>query len=140
MSIWFNPIDIQQINHFSDKGLSHTLAIHIDAITDHQLMGSMPVSEAVLQPMGLLHGGATIALGETLASIGSYLTLDTDKYACVGQHLDANHIKSARDGHIHGTASLLHKGRRSQLWDVEICNDQSEIISVIRVGMAIIRS
>ncbi len=138
MSIWFNAVDIDQVNAFSNKGLTHTLAIHIDEITDHQLKGSMPVTEAVLQPMGLLHGGATISLGETLASIAAYLTIDPQKYACVGQHIDANHIKSATNGVVSGTASLVHKGRRSQLWDVEICNENNEIISLIRIGMAII--
>lgn len=139
MSIWFNSIDIHQLNKFSNKGLSHTLGIHIVDITDRQIKGSMAVTGDVLQPMGLLHGGATIALGETLASVGAYLTIDPEKFTCVGQHIDANHIKSARDGVVSGIATLVHKGRRSQLWDVEISNENDEIISLIRVGMAIIR-
>lgn len=113
-------MDLENLNDRINHGLNRILGIKIVEIKQKQLKGAMSVTKKHLQPFGLLHGGATISLGETLASVAAYLTIDPDIYTCVGQHVDANHIKSVIAGDVFGIARLAHKGRRSQLWDVEI--------------------
>ncbi len=139
MSIWFQAITPEQVEENSFSGLTETLGIRITDITEDGLFGKMPVTTKHLQPHGILHGGATIALGETLASIAAFLTLDPVLQRCVGQHVEANHIRPASSGWVYGHAKLRHRGRRQQLWDIEITNDEQKLISIQRIGMAIIK-
>ncbi len=138
MSIWFKETAPELIDSQSHKGLTKTLEIRVTELADNSLSGKMPVTDKHLQPFGILHGGATIALGETLASLASWLTLDPDKQYCVGQHVEANHLRPVSTGWVTGTATIRHKGRRQQLWDVEIRDDQQRLVSLQRVGMAIL--
>ena len=139
MSIWFQEIDADFTDKIPLKGLTNTLEISFTKIEGDSLYGKMPVTEKHLQPYGLLHGGATIALGETLASVAAYLTLDPEVNRCVGQNIEANHLRPVSTGTVYGCATLKHKGRRQQVWDVEITDDHEKLISIQRITMAVIK-
>ncbi|CAD7360330.1 MULTISPECIES: PaaI family thioesterase [Staphylococcus] len=98
---------------------------------------SMPVSDKVKQPFGYLHGGATMALGETACSIGSFNLLEPSQGIPVGLEMNTNHIKSAREGMIYAEARILHEGRSTHVWDIRMTNEDDELISVMRGTLAI---
>ncbi|ARJ51385.1 PaaI family thioesterase [Staphylococcus lutrae] len=98
---------------------------------------AMPVTDKVKQPFGYLHGGATLALGETTCSIGSAHLLDTSKYIPLGLEMNANHIQSVREGIVYAEARLLHQGRTTHVWDIHIKSDTNVLISVMRGTIAI---
>lgn len=95
----------------------------------------MPVSDKVKQPFGYLHGGATMALGETACSIGAAHMVDTDKVIPVGLEMNTNHIRSATDGYVYAIAELIHGGRSTQVWNINLVDDQDKLISVMRGTM-----
>ena len=97
----------------------------------------MPVSENTIQPYGLLHGGASCSLAETIGSIGSYLVIDNTKYICVGMEINANHIKGVRSGFVTATATPLHLGKNSHVWDIKLVNDDEQLVCVSRHTVAI---
>ena len=102
------------------------------------LAATMPVDHRTLQPMGLMHGGATAALAETLGSMGSAMLVDRDKYGVVGIELNANHLKSVRSGTVTATGIILHKGRTTHVWDIRVNNDAGELVAVCRLTNVVI--
>ena len=98
----------------------------------------MPVSENTIQPYGLLHGGASCSLAETIGSIGSYLVIDNTKYICVGMEINANHIKGVRSGFVTATATPLHLGKSSHVWDIKLVNESGLLVCVSRHTVAIV--
>lgn len=102
------------------------------------LKATMPVDSRTKQPMGLLHGGATAALAETLGSMGSAMLVDLDKHAVVGIELNANHLKSARSGMVTATGTLVHKGRTLHVWDIRVANEQGELTAICRLTNMVI--
>jgi len=98
----------------------------------------MPVDHRTHQPMGLLHGGASVALAETMGSVGAVGCLDSSKQYCVGLEINANHIKSTRSGFVFGTARPIHLGKKTQVWEIKIMNEQKELVCVSRITMAIL--
>ena len=102
------------------------------------ITAKMPVDHRTVQPMGLLHGGASMALAETLGSVASSLVVDMNKYACVGLEINANHIKSATEGFVTGKATPIHLGRKTHVWDIKIKNGNDQLICVSRLTVAII--
>lgn len=133
--------NIDKINLYGKNHLMGTLKIKITKLTDTFAEATMPVTQIHQQPMGLLHGGATIALAETLGGIGSFYLLE-EGYYCVGMQISANHLSSATVGDsVIAKATLLHHGRRSHVWDVNVYSQKTEkLISSIRVTNAIIKS
>lgn len=117
--------------------LGGTLMEHLDIRfhVDHagRICGSMPVDHRTHQPMGLLHGGATVALAESLGSVASALLVDIDKHAVMGIEVNANHLKSARSGRVTATAELLHKGRTTHVWDMRVTNEAGELCAICRI-------
>lgn len=109
----------------------------IEAGTDSVKM-TMPVNAATHQPFGLLHGGASVALAETIASIGTGLCVDSSKQAAVGIEINANHIRSKRDGIVTGTGTPLHKGRRTHVWEIRIVDESDVLICISRCTVAIV--
>ena len=95
----------------------------------------MPVDERTRQPFGILHGGASVALAETLGSIAAGLVVDPDKYVVVGQEINANHVRAVRDGFVIGTARPLHLGRRSHVWEIRIADEQDRLVCISRITM-----
>ncbi len=140
MSIWFaaSP-DLTALNRTFKKGLATYLNINVTAIGDNWLLGTLPVTERTHQPMGLLHGGASVVLAETLGSVGSYLCIDPDKYVCVGQEINASHLRSAASGLVTGTARALRIGRRSHVWQIDIADEHGDLICTSRLTVAVIQ-
>ena len=140
MSIWFSETpDITSLNRGFKKGLATYLDINLTTIGDDWLSGTLPVTERTHQPMGLLHGGASVVLAETLGSVGSYLCIDPNQYVCVGQEINASHLRSAASGLVTGTARALRIGRRSHVWQIDITDEQGAMICVSRLSVAVIQ-
>lgn len=107
-------------------------------IGDDFLCGKMPVDPRTHQPMGLLHGGASAAFAETLGSVAGLMQVDSTKQACVGIEINANHLKSVRNGFVHGRASAVHLGKKTQVWDIRITNGSGDLVCVSRLTLAVL--
>jgi 1,4-dihydroxy-2-naphthoyl-CoA hydrolase len=114
------------------------LGIEITEIGSDFLKGKMPVDHRTVQPMNILHGGASVALAETLGSIAAVLTVEPSKYSCVGMEINANHIRPVSSGYVYATARPVHLGKKSQVWTIDIVNEQDKIVCVSRITMAVI--
>jgi len=134
-----SPVDLAELNAFSRNTLGEHLGIELTEVGDRLLVGRMPVDRRTHQPMGLLHGGASVALAETLGSIGASLQVDRTKKACVGLEINANHIKGVRDGYVVGRATAVHVGRTTQVWEIRITHEESgALVCISRITMAVI--
>lgn len=139
MSIWLRPIDIDTLNNFSAKTLVSHLGIKITGSGDDYLEGTMPVDDRTVQPYRLLHGGASCVLAESLGSIAANFCIDTNEYMAVGQHIEATHIRSATKGEVRGRARAIHIGKSSQVWRIEIFNDDDKMICDSKIIMAVVK-
>jgi len=120
-------------NQFTKDTLMETLSIeYIDVGVDF-LTAKMPVTPKVHQPMGILHGGASVALAESVGSAASHIFIDTDKYVVKGLEISANHLKSKREGTVFATAKVLHKGRTTHLWEIRIVDEEGVLISLCKL-------
>ena len=117
----------------SKNTLMETLEITYTDVGTDFLLAQMPVNSRVHQPDGVLHGGAMVALAESVGSAASYIFLDTKKYAIRGIEIAANHVKSVKEGNVYAKATLLHKGRTTQLWDIKIRNEEQQLVSVVKL-------
>src|ERR1700761_2299888 len=118
MSIWFNPsIKAEDLQNFSTNTMGHLIGIEFIEIGDNYLKARMPVDHRTRQPYGLLHGGASAALAETLGSVASVLVIDRDKFNCVGIEINANHLRGVREGLVTGVVTPLHIGKTTHVWD-----------------------
>ncbi|WDL96156.1 hotdog fold thioesterase [Alicyclobacillus sp. ALC3] len=123
----------------STKGtLLEALGIDIVELTADRVVATMPVGPATRQPYGILHGGASVALAETVASFGAAANVDSQKYAPVGLEINANHIRSKRDGVVTAVATPLHRGRTTMVWQIEIKDEAERLICVSRCTMAVV--
>ena len=138
MGIWQQEIDLARINAWSANTLMEVLGIRITDIGEDWLRGTMPVDHRTHQPYGLLHGGASVALAETLGSTAAMLTLDPDQELAVGLDINANHIRGVRAGTVTGTAKMLHIGRTTQVWEIRIENEDGALVCISRITMAVI--
>ncbi|GEO25665.1 esterase [Alicyclobacillus acidoterrestris] len=125
-----------------DELLHNTLMEHlgmqvVEATPDKVVM-TMPVDSRTHQPMGLLHGGASVALAESAASLGSLLNVNTDKLTAVGLEINANHIRSAREGIVTAVATPVHRGATTMVWDIRITNERNQLVCISRCTVAII--
>lgn len=138
-SIWFKKdISPDQVNVRGRKTLVEHLDIQITEVGNDFLKGDMPVDERTVQPLGLLHGGASCVLAESLGSIAANMVLDNSKFVAVGQSINASHVRSARDGRVTGVAKALHLGRTSQVWEIMITDKDDKLVCVSRLTMAVI--
>jgi 1,4-dihydroxy-2-naphthoyl-CoA hydrolase len=138
MSIWFKPFSVEELNSYQQETLVSRLGIRYTEIGDDYLRASMPVDSRTKQPAGILHGGASVALAETLGSTGANLVVDREKKLCVGLEINANHVRSMRDGEVIGTARPLHVGGSTQLWEIKIEDMQGRLVCVSRITMAVL--
>ncbi|MBK9457867.1 MAG: hotdog fold thioesterase [Sphingobacteriales bacterium] len=138
MSIWHTPPNMELVNQFSEGCMVAHLGIEITDIGDNYLCGKMPVDHRTKQPFGLLHGGASVTLAETLGSIASGLVVDVTQKKCVGLEINANHLRSATSGWVYGTARPIHIGQNSHIWDIQITNHQNKLVCISRLTMAVI--
>ncbi|MGI9245333.1 MAG: hotdog fold thioesterase [Steroidobacteraceae bacterium] len=142
MSIWFRPLTLEEIRDVFGRGgdLASHLDIRITEIGDDYLRGTLPVDERTRQPFGLLHGGASVALAETLGSMAANFCLDPARFHAVGQEINANHVRSARSGRVTGTARPVHLGGRSQVWDIRIEDEAGRLTCVSRLTRSVIEA
>ncbi|SDE74531.1 uncharacterized domain 1-containing protein [Pricia antarctica] len=120
-------------NNSSKNTLMETLQIEYTDVGADFLIGKMPVNSKVYQPDGVLHGGAMVALAESVGSMASYIFLDAQKFSIRGIEIAANHVRSVRDGEVFGRATMLHKGRTTQLWEIKITDGQDRLVSVCKL-------
>ncbi len=139
MEIWFKNYTLEEINHSNRNSMVDHCGIEISEIGADFISGTMPVNQRTVQPFGILHGGANCVLAETLGSIAANLTCDPMKEHAVGLSITTNHIKAVRNGKVQGKASLVHKGRSTQIWDIETFNDAKQLTSKTSLTMAIIK-
>jgi 1,4-dihydroxy-2-naphthoyl-CoA hydrolase len=139
MSIWQTLFSLDELNAGTAQTLAGHLGIEFIEIGDDFVRGAMPVDARTRQPYGLLHGGASVALAETLGSTGATMCIDTKLFQCVGQEINANHVRAARSGQVIGTARAKHIGGRSQVWTIDILNEADQLVCTTRLTMAIIR-
>ena len=137
MSIWCRLQTLETLNTLGAGTMARPLGIVFTEIGEDFIRGTMPVDDRTRQPLGLLHGGASVALAETLGSTGANLCVD-DSRLCLGQEINANHVRSARTGTVTGTARPLHIGGRSQVWGIDIVDESGALVCISRLTMAVI--
>jgi len=139
MNIWFNK-EIKLKDLYADKPhtMGQHLGIELTELGEDFLVATMPVDERSQQPYGYLHGGASCALAETIGSIASALVVDTSKYMCLGLEINANHIRPAKENKVTATASPLHLGANTHVWDIKIYDHLQKLICVSRLTVAIV--
>jgi uncharacterized protein (TIGR00369 family) len=130
---------LPKINSFNKNTLMETLGIQYTEIGDDYLVATMPVNERVHQPMGLLHGGATVSLAESVGSMASHLFIDNNKFEARGIEISANHVRSKREGVVTATATLIHKGKTLHLWEIKVVDEEGRLISICKLTNIIIR-
>ena len=138
MSIWFKPYTASDIQFTLKNNMCETLGIEITEITAGSIKGKMPVDHRTVQPAGILHGGASVALAETLGSLASNLIVDNSKYVCVGLDINANHLRPASSGFVYAEASPVHIGKKTHVWSIEIKNEEGKLVCISRLTMAVV--
>ncbi len=138
MSIFHSQYTAAELNRVNTGNLGEALGIEITEIGEDYLRGTMPVDARTRQPYGLLHGGASVALAESLGSLGGGLTVDPEKFSVVGIEINANHIKGKREGVVTGTARPLHLGRSTQVWEIRIVDEKEALICISRITLAVV--
>ncbi len=136
-SIWQRRPTVAQLNQPSATMVTH-LGIEFLDIGDDYLTARMPVDYRTHQPMGLLHGGASVALAETLGSTGAFLCVDAAQYNVVGLEINANHVRAVREGFVTGIARPLHRGKTTQLWEIRISDEADKLVCISRITIAVL--
>jgi 1,4-dihydroxy-2-naphthoyl-CoA hydrolase len=140
MGIWFNKqLALADLKPVGKDTMSQHLAMEWVEVGDDFLKIKMPVDNRTKQPYGLLHGGASCALAETVGSIASALVTDPKKNICVGLEINANHVRSARKGFVTATCSPLHLGASTHVWDIKIHDDSNRLVCISRLTVAILK-
>ena len=138
---WFDKdITIDKLRSIGNNTMSEHIGIEFLEIGTDTIKARMPVDHRTNQPYGLLHGGASCVLAETLGSVASYLMLDPSQYYCVGIEINANHIRSAREGFVYGVCTPLHIGGTTHVWDIRITNEKEKLVCISRLTVAIVKN
>ena len=137
MSIWQKPISLEIMNSLSPDTAVGTLGIEFTEIGDDFLRARVPVDKRTVQPFGLLHGGVSVVLAETLGSMGAYYA-SPEGHRGVGLDINANHLRAAVSGWVTGTARPVHRGKTTQVWQIDMVNDAGELTCVSRITMAML--
>jgi 1,4-dihydroxy-2-naphthoyl-CoA hydrolase len=138
MAIWQKSATPEQLNARNPGTLNEALGIRIAELGEDYIRATMPVDGRTKQPFGLLHGGASVALAETLGSVGAWLTLPAGGGRTVGLDINANHVRAVREGEVTGTARPLHLGRTTQVWEIRIENAEGKLCCVSRITLAVV--
>ena len=131
-------LTLDQLNSLSANTLAENLGIEFTEIGDDFLTAKMPVDKRTHQPLGMLHGGASVALAETLGSVAAFCCIDIRQQYCVGLDINANHIKGVKSGFVFGTTKAVHVGKKTHVWEIRIVNEQNELVCISRITMAVI--
>lgn len=137
-AIWFTAPDVDEINEMADGSLIGELQIRFTEVTDRSLVATMPVGSRSRQPFGILHGGASAALAESVASWGGNFCVDRKAHGVVGLELNINHIRSVSDGYVTAVGTPIHLGRRTQVWEVRIETEDAKLVAVSRVTLVVV--
>ena len=127
---WYRAVDV--------AGLPVTLGIEILELSETRVVATMPVDARTRQPFGILHGGASVALAETVASFGATAVIDRERYVAVGQEINANHLRPKLDGVVRATGVPVHVGKSSQVWSIEIRDEEGRLVCISRCTMAVV--
>lgn len=140
MSIWFNKsLSLPDMVPLGPNTMGEHLGMEWVEVGHDFLKMKMPVDERTKQPYGLLHGGASCALAETIGSIASHYVIDTSQYICVGLEINANHVRSAREGYVTATCTPLHIGASTHVWDIKIHDENGKLVCISRLTVAILK-
>lgn len=138
MKIWRMDVDLEIVTERAKNSMSEYLGIEFVEMGDDYLTASMPVDHRTKQPMGIMHGGASCVLAETVGSTAAQFCVDFENYYCVGLDINTNHIRSMREGKVIGIAKPFHLGKTTQVWSIEIKNEEGKLVSVNRLTMAVL--
>lgn len=137
--IWFHKnLQLADLHQTRNANMAEYIGLEFTELGPDFIKARIPVDHRTNQPYGILHGGASCVLAETLGSIGSAMVIDTEKFICVGLEINANHIRSATEGFVTGTATPIHIGRSTHVWDIRILDDQQKLICISRLTVAIL--
>lgn len=137
-SIWFSTPNLEHMNAMCKNTACEAMGIEITEVGPDYICGTMPADARTFQPFGLVHGGANVVLAETLGSVAANLLVDNSKFYCVGQEVNANHLRGVRSGKVTGIAKLWHAGKSSQVWNIELRDDSGKLSCISRLTMAIV--
>ncbi|WP_126971305.1 hotdog fold thioesterase [Gynurincola endophyticus] len=139
--VWFrNDLHLDAINALGKNTIGELIGIRFTEIGDDYLKATMPVDHRTKQPYGLLHGGASCVLAETLGSVAAALTVDDKQFKCVGLDINANHLRSATSGYVTGITKPIHIGRTTQVWEIKITDERDKLICISRLTVAVIKA
>ncbi len=140
-SIFVTPVTLEEINtnQIIEGQMARHLGIEMTEIGVDYMTARMPVDHRTIQRIGILHGGASLALAETVGSIAASYCVDRESFYIVGQEINANHIRPVRSGFVHATATPLHLGKSSQVWDIKVKNDEGKLTCVSRFTVAVLK-
>lgn len=139
MMIWKKVPTVEALTLRGKNSLSDHLGIEFVAVGENSITAKMPVDDRTRQPMGLLHGGASVVLAETLGSIAALHCVDTETHTIVGLEINANHIKSAKSGWVYGEVKPIHIGRSTHIWQIEITNEVGQLMCISRITIAVLQ-
>jgi 1,4-dihydroxy-2-naphthoyl-CoA hydrolase len=136
--MWFRKFTAEELNNWPKNNIGGTLGIEYLEITDDSISGTMPVDERTHQPFGILHGGASVVLAESLGSIASYMCIDSDKYMAVGLEVNANHLRPVKKGLVTGICKPIHIGAKTHIWEIKIYDERGKMNCISRLTVAVI--
>jgi 1,4-dihydroxy-2-naphthoyl-CoA hydrolase len=137
MAIWKTPLDLSRLAQRHAGTVIPHLGIEFTGFGDDWLAARMPVDHRTIQPMGILHGGASVLLAETLGSVASYLCVDSNTHYCVGLDINANHIRPVKEGYVTGEVRPVHLGRTTHVWEIRIVDSANRLTCISRLTMAV---
>ncbi|MFT7150456.1 MAG: 1,4-dihydroxy-2-naphthoyl-CoA hydrolase [Nonlabens sp.] len=136
--MFIKGVTIEAVNKMCENTLVDHLGIEVIELGEDYLVAKMPVDQRTHQPMGLLHGGASVVLAETIGSIAASFTVNQKLQHCVGLEINANHIRSVSSGYVFGRTKSIHLGKRTQIWEINITNEEDKLVCISRLTMAVI--
>ena len=138
MGIFNKQVTLEILNKMSKNTMAEQIGILFTAIGEDYLEATMPVDKRTHQPFGLLHGGASVALAETMGSVAAHCCVDHATQFCVGLDINANHIRGVREGIVKGITKPIHIGKKTQVWEIRIVNEKEELVCISRITMAVL--
>lgn len=139
MAIWKSKVDLEKVTERGRNTMSDHLGIEFTEVGDDYMTGRMPVDQRTRQPMGIMHGGASCVLAETIGSTAAQFCVDMTTHYCVGLDINTNHIRSIREGYVTAVAKPYHLGKSTQVWSIEIKNEAGQLVSINRLTMAVLK-
>jgi len=140
MPIWFKQdLSLNDLLPLGKNTMSEYIGIEWTEVGDNYIKARMPVDHRTQQPYGLLHGGASVALAETLGSVAAAMAVDHSQYYCVGLEINANHVRSAKSGYVTGIATPIHIGSTTQVWEIKIYDEREKLVCISRITVAVMK-